>query len=70
MHNANFAYVVFLLVKAPRSVSEVIKVTGLDEESIRRYFKALQAEGLAKVTPSLFHQGRRQNVWTWEGHNL
>jgi predicted transcriptional regulator len=65
---ANFCDVMALLRKAPRTVPEIVKVTGLARGTIQSYVDALHAEGhvrISKLRPSL-KGGPPSHEYEWQ----
>jgi DNA-binding IclR family transcriptional regulator len=52
--------VVALVVKAPRTVSELEELSGLYRKSLYRLLDALEAEGLVEKS-----MNGRKSVWRW-----
>jgi predicted ArsR family transcriptional regulator len=62
--------IVFLLTKAPRTVSELTKFGGCHENTVRYVIRLLVAEGLVRMgkeRPSTERgrQGRAPREWEW-----
>ena len=65
----NIFEVVALVMKKPRTVTEISEVTGRDPTIIRRYLFAAEGEGLvAKSYPKrpIGMHGNDPAVWTWQ----
>lgn len=64
-----YADLTALLVKAPRTLAELMRLTELSEAPATRFLHALEAEGLihkAQVKKTLALRGRRAFLWTWQ----
>lgn len=59
------ADVISLLVKKPRTAYELHDVTGTNLNSIRKYMKALESEGLVRGDMERVGFGKA-TVWKWQ----
>ena len=63
-------HMLFLLVKAPRTVRELCELTGIGKQSCGYWLEGLHAEGLVSSVKVPRHDGKagaRARRWTWEG---
>ena len=63
-------HMLFLLVKAPRTIRELCDLTGIGVQSCGDWLASLEAEGLVSSVKVPRHDGKagaRSRRWTWEG---
>lgn len=64
----NFAAVVQLIVKADRTVMELVRLTGLHDNVVRNHLAVLREEGLVAIKGNRRQPGvvgRGNQVWGW-----
>ena len=63
-------HMLFLIVKAPRTVRELCDLTGIGKQSCGYWLDGLQSEGLVSSEKVPRHDGKagaRARRWKWEG---
>jgi predicted ArsR family transcriptional regulator len=66
-YRERYAAITFLLIKSPRTVSELSELTGHSHEGVRGWLRALHAEGLleAQEAPAGRKGGAKATVYRW-----
>ena len=63
-------HMLFLIVKAPRTIREICDLTGMGKQACGNWLSGLQEEGLVTSTKVPRHDGKagaRSRRWTWVG---
>lgn len=66
--HARMAYVVALVMKKPRTMQELQRITGQTRGPLMRYLEALEAESLVKRGPEPLNPrkpGYQATEWSW-----